>query len=351
MKDADPTLANSARKLTVAIPTCNGTAHLAETLRSILHQQCPPFDLLVSDDRSDDGTLELVRALAGDRARIVINAERLGLAGNWNQCMALSRTPWVSIFHQDDVMLPGHLASVNRGLELQEHETTPLGLLAGPVKVIDEHSRPIPESVVDPGGKIVTEWMPPALEFVGFPPGDFAEFLTQENPLRCSAVVTNRAAHADVGGFDPSYRYVVDWEFWYRVSYKYTVSWKLHDATVLVRWHAASETHRFKTGIDDLEETARLLDSIFQPHGLGKAGAARSRRPANRRLSRAFLNRSHEALGNGQTDLARRCLARAWDFSSSGVIKTLASDPRLCAQMATLRVAPRLARRWFGRDD
>ena len=107
-------MANSAPLLTVAIPTCNGTAHLAETLHSILNQECPPFDLLVSDDHSDDGTVALVRDIAGERARIVVNEQRLGLAGNWNQCMALSQTPWVSIFHQDDVMLPGHLAWVHR---------------------------------------------------------------------------------------------------------------------------------------------------------------------------------------------------------------------------------------------
>jgi hypothetical protein len=189
--------------------------------------------------------------------------------------------------------------------------------------VIDEHSSPVPDSVIDSGGKVVSWAMPRALEFVGFPPGDFA--------------------------FDASYRYVVDWEFWYRLSLKYAVSWKLHEATVLVRWHTASETHRFKTGTDDLEETARLLDSIFQPEDHGKPAAARSRKLANRRLSRAFLNRSHEALCNGQADLARTCLGRAWALSSAGVIRTLGTDPRLCAQMTTLVVTSRLASRWFAR--
>ena len=65
---------------------------------------------------------------------------------------------------------------------------------------------------------------------------------------------------------------------------------------------------------------------------------------ANRRLSRAFLNRSHEALRNGQLDLARTCLARAWALSSARVIRTLATDPRLCAQMTTLAISPGIAR-------
>ena len=102
--------------LTVAIPTCNGAAHLAEALRGIMAQEGVAFDLVVSDDRSDDATLELVRTLAGDRARIAVNRERLGLAGNWNRCVAMSVTPMVAVFHQDDVMEPGHLASHCAGI-------------------------------------------------------------------------------------------------------------------------------------------------------------------------------------------------------------------------------------------
>ena len=49
--------------------------------------------LIVSDDRSDDESLAVVRKAAGDRARIEVNSERLGLAGNWNRCAELARTP------------------------------------------------------------------------------------------------------------------------------------------------------------------------------------------------------------------------------------------------------------------
>ncbi len=101
--------------LTVAVPTYNGARHLAEALKSILAQEAAPFDLIVSDDRSEDETLAIVGRFAGDRARIEVNSERLGLAGNWNRCVVLSRTEWVAIFHQDDVMLPGHLAAHRAG--------------------------------------------------------------------------------------------------------------------------------------------------------------------------------------------------------------------------------------------
>src|SRR5207302_10084206 len=104
---------------------------------------------------------------------------------------------------------------------------------------------------VDPGGGIALV-VALSAEFFDVQPGEFRARLCTSNPLRCSAVITNRAAHADVGGFDPSFRYVVDWEFWYRVSRTWGVSLKLYDSTVLIRWHSASDTHRFKTRLDDL---------------------------------------------------------------------------------------------------
>jgi glycosyltransferase involved in cell wall biosynthesis len=336
--------------LTVAVPTYNGTAHLAEALHSILNQECPPFELLVSDDHSDDETVTMVRDIAGERARLVINPGRLGLAGNWNQCMALSQTSWVTIFHQDDVMLPGHLAWVQERIKQVEREKLKVGLIAGPVRVINEQCHAVPLSVVGPGG--ISLLMHPRPKFLDLPPAEQQVLgIWWGNPLRCSAVVTNRQAHAEAGGFDPSYRYVVDWEFWYRVCRTRILSWRIDpEPTVLVRWHPASETQRFKTGTDDLDETARLLDMIYERQDHKLSHVRKRWRTSRGGLSRAFLNRAHEALRSGQVELAQKSLSRAWSLSSGKVLRTIATDPRLGVQMTTLGTAPGLAQRWFGPD-
>jgi glycosyltransferase involved in cell wall biosynthesis len=338
-------LADSAPTITVAIPTYNGERHLAEALRGILAQDVA-FDLLICDDRSDDRTLELVRAEAGDRARIVTGSERLGLAANWNRCMAESRTPWVAIFHQDDVMRPGHIR--NQLSAVREEHPWPLGLLTSPSDVVDEQSKPVSNDVVQHGGRAVLLETPSDRAIVrhdrvlAFPPGAFTRRLSRGNDLRCSGVTTNKAAHQAVGGFDPSYRYVVDWDFWLRVSERFGVAALLGPATVSVRWHAASETHRFKATFDDLEETERLatkqttLDERFLKVKLG----------------RAYLNRAYDALHAGRIELARQALRRSVRLAPS-LLTTILVDPRLAAQMGALVLAPGLARRWFSssRED
>ncbi len=323
--------------LTVAIPTCNGAAHLAEALRSIMAQEGVAFDLVVSDDRSDDTSLELVRTLAGDRARIAVNPERLGLAGNWNRCIEMSETSMVAVFHQDDVMEPGHLASHARAFADDER----IGLVASATAVIDDRGDPVPEHVVGSGGLGNSDRI--------FPPGELASAMVGGNPLRCSAVTLRRAAFAEIGGFDPSYRYVLDWDYWLRVSRRWKVAW-LARPTIRVRWHQASETHRFKTGLADLEETGRVLEELFSVDLEGRTDIRTLRRTANGRLARAFLNRAQDALRAGRTGLARDALRRAHRLSPS-LIGMVARDPRLAVQMATLAVSPGLAGRLFTRRD
>ncbi len=320
--------------LTVAIPSYNGADHLAEGLRSILAQEGVAFELIVSDDRSEDDSLDVVRAVAGDRARVEVNPDRLGLAGNWNRCVALSRTPMVAIFHQDDVMQPGHLAA--HVAALMEDES--IGLVASASEVIDERGEPVPEIVVGRGGLGPDDRIIPA--------GGLAEMMVAGNPLRCSAVTIRRAAFDDVGGFDPSLRYVLDGDFWIRVSRRWKVAW-LARPSVRVRWHVASETHRFKAGTADLDESARMLEALFAVDLKDCPDKKRLRGISERRLARAFLNRAEDALHAGQPDLGRQALRRGLALAPFQVA-TILANPRLLVQMATLAVTPRLAGRLFG---
>lgn len=310
---------SDAPRITVAIPTRNGARHVAETVRGILAQEDAPFDWVVSDDRSEDPTLELIRSLAGDRARIVQNADRLGLAGNWNQCVALCRTPLAAIVHQDDVWRPGHLAA-----HLRAFDNPDVGLVASATHTIDESGSEVSATLVGRGGLGSVDRT--------FAPGEALALMAAGNPLRCSAVSIRVAAHREVGGFDPALRYVVDWDFWLRVAARHSVAW-LAEPTVDVRWHSESETHRFATGTLDLEETEAVLNRLGQPL-------------RNRVLSRAYLNRAYAAIKGGDGPLARRCLGRALRLWP-GIAGVIAGDPRLAVLMAGAGIAPKQAGRWF----
>jgi glycosyltransferase involved in cell wall biosynthesis len=302
-----------APRLTVAIPTYNGATHVETAVRSVLLQTDADFDLIVSDDRSTDDTIDRVRRVAGDRARIEINADRLGLAGNWNRCVERCRTPFVAIFHQDDVMKTGHLVAHLDAL------ATGVGLVASGSEVIDERGLTVPETRVEPGGCGPLDR--------AYPTGEFLCELAVSNPLRCSAVSLRVDAHRVAGGFNPALRYVVDWDHWINVGRSWPVAW-IARTTVQVRWHPASETHTFKTGTADLDESRELVSRLYRTNpDLGRfAPAARSR------LALAYLNRAYDAARSGHPRLCRLALRRALRLRPTVLAKILA-DSRLLGRL------------------
>src|SRR5574337_302054 len=94
-------------EVSICVPTYNGAAYLADCLDSALAQTFADFELLIVDDCSSDDTLAIATTYArrDPRVRIVVNDATLGLVGNWNRCVRLSRGRWIKFIFQDDLIL------------------------------------------------------------------------------------------------------------------------------------------------------------------------------------------------------------------------------------------------------
>lgn len=103
--------------VSVALCTYNGAAYVGEQLRSILSQDRPPAEVVVSDDGSTDGTPALVEAVwasldSATAPRLVLlrNEQALGVSANFEQATAACTSPLIALSDQDDVWEPGRLA-------------------------------------------------------------------------------------------------------------------------------------------------------------------------------------------------------------------------------------------------
>jgi glycosyltransferase involved in cell wall biosynthesis len=66
-------------RYSVVIPAYNERAFLADTLHSLLHQSCPPNQLIVVDDQSTDGTFELAQSFALENPTVkVLQTQSVG---------------------------------------------------------------------------------------------------------------------------------------------------------------------------------------------------------------------------------------------------------------------------------
>lgn len=97
--------------VTVVIPTYNRSSSVGSALASVLAQQGPPFEVVVVDDGSTDGTAEMLSAHIDPRVR-VIAALHGGVCAARNRGAAEARGTWLAFLDSDDSVEPGWLAAL-----------------------------------------------------------------------------------------------------------------------------------------------------------------------------------------------------------------------------------------------
>src|SRR5687768_1900259 len=96
-------------KVTVAIPTYNRSQLLKISLKSVLAQDYPDLRVVVLDNASPDDTEAVVKSFADPRVAYIRNETNIGMVSNWNRAIEVNSSPYLSIFLDDDVMLPGFI--------------------------------------------------------------------------------------------------------------------------------------------------------------------------------------------------------------------------------------------------
>jgi glycosyltransferase involved in cell wall biosynthesis len=96
--------------ISVCVATYNGRLFVERQLTSILEQLGAEDEVVVVDDRSTDGTLELVRAIREPRIRMFQNEHNRGEVFSFGRAISLARNQFIFLADQDDVWIPGRVA-------------------------------------------------------------------------------------------------------------------------------------------------------------------------------------------------------------------------------------------------
>lgn len=192
--------------VSVCIPTYNGGAYIERTIRSVLAQTFPDFELVVCDDGSTDDTLERVGRIDDARIRVVASGERAGAAANFQRAVGHAQGEYVKLLCQDDLIyadcLETQVAALRAGAEAG------VVMVAAQRDIVDDDDRVIYRGRGWRGaaGVVSGSWAMRAnvragTNLIGEP----------------SAVLLVREVFAAAGGFDPSQAYMIDLDAWMRV--------------------------------------------------------------------------------------------------------------------------------------
>jgi glycosyltransferase involved in cell wall biosynthesis len=96
---------NSHPRVSIGLPVFNGMPYLPEAIASLLDQDEPDIEVIISDNASEDGTEAHCRAVAARDARVRYfrNDVNRGAAANFQQVLSLSSAPYFAWAAHDDV--------------------------------------------------------------------------------------------------------------------------------------------------------------------------------------------------------------------------------------------------------
>jgi glycosyltransferase involved in cell wall biosynthesis len=188
-------------QISFAVPYYQGQDFLLKTLRSVQAQTNPNWEVVVVDDAGPDDASQVVAALNDLRISYIRKQENVGLAGNWNRSLAATTSPYVTILHADDVLLPNYAEMM---LQLLDTHPQVAASHCG-VEIIDERGEP-KRTVVDVVKKAI---MPKGSSDIISSGQHGAVRLMRGSWIYCPTICYRRDCFPE-SGFDGNWRFVVD---------------------------------------------------------------------------------------------------------------------------------------------
>lgn len=230
--------------VTVFMPAFNGEAYIEKAIQSVLNQSFTDFELLIINDGSTDGTLDIVRKFTDPRIRLIHNDGNKGLTFTRNRGIEEAKGQYIAILDCDDLAMPDRLKAQIAFL----NSNPEIAMCGGQAITIDESGKQIGNLNVMAGDKNIS----PELVF--------------HNTFINSTLMIKRSAMLESGGYR-DYSPAEDYELSYRISLHHPVA-NLNKVLVAYRLHGNNISKVQNEKIINAE--LRIIENIHTNLGIPK---------------------------------------------------------------------------------
>ncbi len=233
----------SLPRVTVITPAFNRAGYLDEVIRSVLDQGYPDLEYIVLDDGSTDGTGDVLRRYEG---RIVaVSHPNMGESRTVNRGFSMASGEILGVVNSDDPLRPGAVRKIVERMEADRR------LLV----VYPDFD------TIDAQGRVIETVRPPDYRYL--------DMLRWHRCLPGPGTFFRREVAERLGGRDPGFRYVADYDFWVRAGLLGPFA-RLPEVLATFRVHEDSASVREK-GSAMAAEHLRVVEKTFSMDGLDPA--------------------------------------------------------------------------------
>lgn len=192
--------------ITVGITSHNSSETISRAIQSVQKQDWPHFEIVVVDDASNDGTVEVVNSLMieDQRIRLFEHSSNRGVAATRNTIIDNAKGAFIAFLDDDDEALPTRLQSQYTRLIDYEGRTSAAMIFCYSHRFVaaGKNSPHLSASAI--GDRAPEPWGTAVADFLlGLPPSDIK---AAWGLMGCGTMMARRSTFQRVGLFDPDFR-------------------------------------------------------------------------------------------------------------------------------------------------
>lgn len=200
--------------VSVCIPAYNAGQTIGKTIDSIINQNYPNFEIIVSDNHSTDNTAEIVNQFKKYNVKYFLNPispanliNTSPVVSNFNYAISLAKGDFIAIYHADDIYHPTIISQ--QVLFFQENEA--VGSVFTSSNLIDEDDIVLNINIGEMPDDVK------GVKIIDFPTL-LNSIILSEYHLMFPTLMIRSSALIDVGSFNPLESYVSDIEYYLRLA-------------------------------------------------------------------------------------------------------------------------------------
>lgn len=219
--------------VSIVVITYNSRDFVIETLESIKNQTYKNLELIVSDDNSNDNTVQICNDWLKENRerfinfRIIVTSNNSGIPANCNRGIKASEGEWIKVIAGDDLLLP---YAIDKYISFAEQNEECEIIHAEVIRMVHKQDK-IEQINAEKFPKTLHQKMSPKTQF---------RLLKFSSMVKAPSVFIKKILLENLDYFDESIRLCEDWPFWLKLSLYGKKFYFLNEETVFYRIHEKS---------------------------------------------------------------------------------------------------------------
>jgi glycosyltransferase involved in cell wall biosynthesis len=283
--------------VSVVVPCYDYGRYLPDAVGAALDQRGVDVEVVIVDDASPDGSVEVARALAAadPRVRVIEHRVNAGHIATYNDGLAAATGDYVALVSADDLLARD---SLTRAVALMERFPG-VGLVYG-------YAQSFSGDPVETSDRVRSWSVYPGRQWLGLSARRGRCFISSPE------VVMRREALAETDLYDPRLPHSGDFDMWLRTAARWDVGRVNGPVQAHYRVHESNMHLTAYAGwLTDLSERRRTFQVLFDERAAGDPRVQRLRPVAARALAREAARRARLATYDGSRDEAEAYLGFA----------------------------------------